>query len=188
MSPVAQRTAHQAGCANCIEHEVECVFPDVNLIKAAKAEELPTGYLDAVEHRYSLLERMFSDIRPDIDLSRYLGPPLVRDQFRLPDYLRGITERARWVPKPRNVGRREADPSAGSSSTAHPTSIGTFSEDSFRPSFNSHHGISLPAATDLGCEGEQAQEYDTGRDSMEFPEGYRYHGPDCQSKDGVVVA
>lgn len=184
MSPVAQRTAHQAGCANCIEHEVECVFPDVNLTKAAKAEELPTGYLDAVEHRYSLLERMFSDIRPDIDLSRYLGPPLVRDQFRLPDYLRGITERARWVPEPRNECGCKVNPSAGS--TAHPTSIGASSEDSFRPSFNSHDRIPLPA--NHGCKGEQAQEYVTGRDSMEFPEGYRYHGPDCQSKARVVVA
>lgn len=179
-------TADQTGCANCIEHQEECIFPNVNLIKAAKAEDIPTGYLDAVEHRYSLLERMFNDLRPDIDVSRYLGPPLVRDEFRLPEYLRGITERARWVPDSLIDGGREVNnPNAGSSSIADPTSVGASSEDSFRPASNPYDRPSLPASvarsTDLGLNGgsRQSSEDVTGRDSMEFPEGYRYHGPDC---------
>ncbi|KZT28968.1 hypothetical protein NEOLEDRAFT_1057311 [Neolentinus lepideus HHB14362 ss-1] len=64
-------------CTNCIQNQKSCTY-----VESSKPRGPPKAYVTALEDRVENLEAYLQKLRPDVDFSDVLGPPVVRDSWR----------------------------------------------------------------------------------------------------------
>ncbi|KAI0036948.1 hypothetical protein K488DRAFT_40050 [Vararia minispora EC-137] len=73
-------------CTNCRQANRSCTY-----LEASRPRGPPKAYVNALEDRVELTEAFLKRLRPDIDFSIELGPPVVRDSWKSPSDLHSPT-------------------------------------------------------------------------------------------------
>ncbi|KAF9049793.1 fungal-specific transcription factor domain-containing protein [Panaeolus papilionaceus] len=64
-------------CTNCLQTHKSCTY-----LEASKPRGPPKAYITGLEDRLEALESLVNKIRPGVDFSDELGPPIIRDSWK----------------------------------------------------------------------------------------------------------
>ncbi|KAI0076108.1 hypothetical protein K474DRAFT_1772732 [Panus rudis PR-1116 ss-1] len=68
---------HGSRCTNCIQNGRECTYVEVS-----KPRGPPKAYVQQLEDRVEKIEALLRRLRPEVDFSKELGPPIPRDSWK----------------------------------------------------------------------------------------------------------
>ncbi|RDB25367.1 Activator of stress genes 1 [Hypsizygus marmoreus] len=87
-------------CSNCLQMKKPCTY-----LEASKPRGPPKAYITGLEDKMERLETLLKELRPEEDFSSELGPPIIRDSWKMSESLK--------------LSREQSLPSSGSGLNSH---------------------------------------------------------------------
>ncbi|KAI0316023.1 fungal-specific transcription factor domain-containing protein [Amylostereum chailletii] len=116
-------------CTNCRHAHRHCTY-----LEASKPRGPPKAYINGLEDRMEKMEALLKRLRPEIDFSKELGPPVVRDSWKKDSFHPESSS---------DLNKQERSPSSSSSPASHPhrnvpKTSGYHSDPDYMPEDDNH--------------------------------------------------